>query len=472
MVEREPAGHPPKPSRLDEVAGEVRELLASTEELDQSDSEMCATIRGDLRTLLDRFSPSTADASTKNLDHSYTEEMMHSMIEAVVVARQDGTIHSLNDAAQKLLDYEGLEVIGKPLSVLTDNLEETPEETQERGKILGKLFSVGSLQNLAVRAKSKDGLTIPMSVNATLLRAEDSQLLGILLVARDTRENRRLTQEARGAVQAEAARTKQLEAAYEALDRAHQDLTNTQSQLIQAGRLAAVGELGAGIAHELNQPLTTIQGFAQRMRNHPNETIEKYIDELDLIIHGADRMARIVNNIRRFARQEEFDPKPIDPFAPCRAALQLVNEQLRLHSIELEIPEVVFLPLVMGDTIQLEQVFLNLLTNARDALDHNPPDKKRVLSIESDIEPTYAIVRVTDNGPGIAPGVTSKIFDPFFTTKPPGQGTGLGLSIVHGIMRDHGGQISYKPNPDGGCIFEVRLPVAPPDAPKEPRENT
>ena len=182
-------------------------------------------------------------------------------------------------------------------------------------------------------------------------------------------------------------------------------------------------------------------------------------------------MARIVNNIRRFARQESFDANPIDPFTPCRAALELVSEQLRLHSIEVRVPEVVYLPLIMGDAIQLEQVFLNLLTNARDALDQLPPDQKRIIDLSSDVESTFAIVRVADNGPGIPPGVTSKIFDPFFTTKPPGQGTGLGLSIVHGILRDHGGHISYKPNPGGGCIFEIRLPVTTPDAPKEPRER-
>ena len=169
MVESEPAGQPTKPFCLDEVAAVVRQLLASTEELDASDSELCATVRADLTTVLERLSPSKPEEAPKNLEHSYTEEMMHSMIEAVVVARQDGTIHSLNDAAQKLLDYEGLEIIGQPLSVLTDHLDETPEETQERGKILGELFSAGSLQDLAVRARSKDGLTIPMNVNVTLI---------------------------------------------------------------------------------------------------------------------------------------------------------------------------------------------------------------------------------------------------------------------------------------------------------------
>ena len=477
MTKCEPSDEQTHSAKVEAVALEVRGLLESLAGFDVTAAAKAApekyqTLLDDLETLRLRLSDSPKTSKADALQNSYTEEMMHSMIEAVVVAKQDGTIHSLNDAAQKLLAYKGLEIVGQPLSVLTGPVEETPEETQERGKLLGELFTNGCLQDLPVRAQSKEGLVIPMSVNVSLLRDDDSELLGILLVARDTREKQRLAQEARGAVQAEAARTKQLEQAYEDLDRAHQDLTNTQSQLIQAGRLAAVGELGAGIAHELNQPLTTIQGFTQRIYKHLDEPVGKYKDELELILHGADRMSRIVNNIRRFARQEDFTPHPIDPYSPCKAALQLVSEQLRLHSIDVKSPELVFLPLVMGDAIQLEQVFLNLITNARDALDQNTDNQERTLEISTDIESTYAIVRITDNGPGIPPGVTSKIFDPFFTTKPPGQGTGLGLSIVHGIMREHKGQINYKPNPGGGCIFEVWLPVAPPDAPRPSREST
>ena len=111
---------------------------------------------------------------------------------------------------------------------------------------------------------------------------------------------------------------------------------------------------------------------------------------------------------------------------------------------------------------------MNLLSNSIDALKDT---KNARIDIEVESKDESVITQVRDNGPGIPPGVTSKIFDPFFTTKPPGQGTGLGLSIVHGILRDHGGHISYKPNPGGGCIFEIRLPVTTPDAPKEPRER-
>ena len=262
------------------------------------------------------------------------------------------------------------------------------------------------------------------------------------------------------AMEAEANRAMQLENAYAALDESHQELRNIQSQLIQAGRLAAVGELGAGIAHELNQPLTTIQGFAQRILTKPEHPIGNFSDELELIIRGADRMSKIVNNIRRFARQDIYAPKPLDLMGPCREALSLMAEQLRLRGIQVEIPETVVLPLIAGDFVQLEQVFLNLLGNARDALLSSDKELPKCIKIQPDISATSAIIRIIDNGPGLKPGDSSKIFDPFYTTKPQGEGTGLGLSIAHGILQTHSGKISYAPVSGGGCEFAVHVPVA------------
>ena len=273
------------------------------------------------------------------------------------------------------------------------------------------------------------------------------------------------------AMEAEANRAMQLENAYAALDESHQELRSIQSQLIQAGRLAAVGELGAGIAHELNQPLTTIQGFAQRIISKPEQPIQDFIDELELIIRGADRMSKIVNNIRRFARQDTYSPKPLDLMGPCREALSLMAEQLRLHGIKVEVPETVFLPLVAGDFVQLEQVFLNLLGNARDALLSCNKDQQKCIKIQPDISAASAIIRIIDNGTGLKPGDSSKIFDPFYTTKPQGEGTGLGLSIVHGILQTHSGKISYSPVSGGGCEFAVHVPVASLDVAMADEDN-
>ena len=272
-------------------------------------------------------------------------------------------------------------------------------------------------------------------------------------------------------LEAETNRAMQLEQAYSALDESHQTLRSIQAQLIQAGRLAAVGELGAGIAHELNQPLTTIQGFAQRIIKRPDHLVKDFEDELALIIRGADRMSGIVNNIRRFARQDKYTPKPLDLMTPCRDALALMSEQLRLSGIRLELPEFAILPLVAGDVVQLEQVFLNLLSNARDALLKDETNTNKIIRIQPDVGANSAIIRIIDNGPGLTPGDSSKIFDPFYTTKPQGEGTGLGLSIVHGILQSHGGKIVYKPGDNGGCEFAVHVPVASLEVAKDDGDN-
>lgn len=404
----------------------------------------------------------------------YGPELLRNLLDAVVVANRDGTIHSINPAAKSLFEYEGPDVVGQPLTILAQVGDETPEQTGSRGQLLQELFTSGSLQGVHVSARSNSGTKIPLQLNATLMRSETDELLGILLVARDSRDTKEMIEESLRALEdleADAAKTMQLEKAYAALDDSHQQLRNMQGQLIQAGRLAAVGELGAGIAHELNQPLTTIQGFAQRMLAHPTRQIEECREDLELIVRGSERMAKIVNNIRRFARQDTFAPRPIDLMTPCRDALALMGEQLRLRGIQVVIPETEFLPLVAGDLVQLEQVFLNLLGNARDALlscDNENPNR---IEIKPDIDAKFAIVRVIDNGPGLKPGDQSKIFDPFFTTKPQGDGTGLGLSIAHGILQTHGGRVVYSPAEGGGCEFSVCVPVASLDLEASSKEN-
>ncbi len=239
------------------------------------------------------------------------------------------------------------------------------------------------------------------------------------------------------------------------------ELKEKQEQLVQSAKLAGLGELGAGIAHELNQPITIIQGFTQRIKRDGTRQIKDHADELDLIINASHRMARIVDNIRTFSRQSDFKPQPIDPLTPLDDALMLINEQLRLHGIEVERPAGDGLPLVMGDQIKLQQVFSNLIMNARDALGSLPKGRPRRLILGVRAEGERVVYSVEDNGPGISEEDQARIFDPFFTTKEVGRGTGLGLSISHGIVADHGGEIRYEPAEGGGARFLVSLPIAP-----------
>jgi len=162
-----------------------------------------------------------------------------------------------------------------------------------------------------------------------------------------------------------------------------------------------------------------------------------------------------------FSRQSNFKPQPIDPLTPLDDALMLINEQLRLHGIEVERPAGDGLPRVMGDQVKLQQVFSNLIMNARDALETLPKDRQRRLVLGVRAEGDRVVYSVEDNGFGISEEDQARIFDPFFTTKEVGKGTGLGLSISHGIVADHGGEIRYESVEGGGARFLVSLPIAP-----------
>jgi histidine kinase len=236
-------------------------------------------------------------------------------------------------------------------------------------------------------------------------------------------------------------------------------LEETQAKLVQASKLSAMGELGAGIAHELNQPITIIQGFAQRLRRRSTESIEAHLDEIDIIVDEAGRMARIVDNIRTFARQSDFKPEPIDPLRPLTNAIELLGAQLKVRGIQVSLESTQPLPEVNADTARLQQVFLNLIVNSRDALADLPPESPKKLWLRVEQKGRTLDYIVEDNGPGVPPELEERVFEPFYTSKPPGEGTGLGLSIAYGIVKDHDGEIRLESSEAGGARFVVSLPI-------------
>lgn len=244
------------------------------------------------------------------------------------------------------------------------------------------------------------------------------------------------------------------------------ELERAQETLVTQGKLAALGELAGGVAHELNQPLTVMLALCELLLERPQRTIESCRDEIELIAAAAGRMGRIVSAVRTFGRRTGLNLAPIEPGVPVDSALLLLAEQLRVASIRVEL-EVRDAPLVSGDADALQQVFINLLINARDALLEIHPAMRRRVNIVIERgppgeggEPTVRYV-VSDTGPGIPRDVVPRIFDPFFSTKPVGHGTGLGLSISHGIVVDHGGSIRYVSRAgEQPGRFEIVLPLA------------
>jgi two-component system C4-dicarboxylate transport sensor histidine kinase DctB len=252
------------------------------------------------------------------------------------------------------------------------------------------------------------------------------------------------------------------------MERRERELREKQEQLVQAGKLATLGELTTGVAHELNNPLNNIGLFVGNAIDLVTRDIgdkERLLRELESAMQQVGKATEIISHLRTFGRAAPVSRELVAIDDVIERALALMREQLhhRQIAVELHLPDES--PMVIGNAIQLEQVFLNLLTNARDAL---ATARRKVITITRAVHHDMVSVRVADTGNGIPSGLEQRIFDPFFTTKDVGQGTGLGLSITYGIIKEHQGTIIVENHPGAGATFVIRLPVGrPEDAPGE-----
>jgi PAS domain S-box-containing protein len=241
------------------------------------------------------------------------------------------------------------------------------------------------------------------------------------------------------------------------------DLKRLEEQLIQAEKLAAMGQMLAGVAHELNNPLTAILGVTELLRERVG-TDDSIRRQLELTHRQARRAARIVQNLLEFSRPASPQKKPLDLSNLLERTLQLHEHSLRRNNIEVNLHLSANLPGVIGDANQLIQVFLNLVSNAEQAI-REVRDSGRI-QIRAGRNGNQVTITVQDDGVGIRPEALPKIFDPFYTTKRPGGGTGLGLSICMSIIREHGGNIEAVTLPEGGSAFTVCLPGASGQSPE------
>ena len=347
---------------------------------------------------------------------NYNDNVMEAMHEALIVVNPDATVRMVNKATLNLLGYTQDELVGKSVGVIISQDFVTGQ--------LQEILNTRALRSLDLTYRTKSGENLPVSFSGSAMRNPAGKPIAVVGIARDMR-----------------------------------DMNHLQAQLVQAGKMAGLGQIGAGIAHELNQPITSIQGFAQRIRRKSPEELS---DEVDIIINASHRMSRIVNNIRAFARQDEFNPEPTEAIEPLDDALMLLSEQLRPHGVEVEMKAEGPLPRINADETRLQQVFLNLLINAFEALDEIRPVSAKRLFLGVRMDRDQVAYTFEDTGAGVPSHSESRIFDPFFTTKPPGKGTGLSLS--YGIVADHGGEITYRRAAGGGALFTVRIPVAPQNA--------
>ena len=241
------------------------------------------------------------------------------------------------------------------------------------------------------------------------------------------------------------------------------ELQDTQGQLLQAGKLSAVGQLVSGVAHELNNPLSVVIGYGQLLlsRGVPDDARRP----IELIVAQGARMAKIIQSLLLFSRQRKPERRALDLREVVRQILGLRETQLGLSGIRVETEFGEDVPRAEGDSHQLQQVFLNLILNAEQAIvgsgvgGRRTGDRIRITTSARAVgDATWVVARVADNGPGIPAAVLPRVFEPFFTTKKVGEGTGLGLSVSYGIVEHHGGRLSVESEP-GRTVFTLELPA-------------
>ena len=238
-----------------------------------------------------------------------------------------------------------------------------------------------------------------------------------------------------------------------------QELRKKQEQLVQAGKLATLGELTTGVAHELNNPLNNIGlflGNAIDLIDLGMTDPQHILQELHSAMQQVRKATAIISHLRTFGRAASVSFEPVAVNQVIERAISLMQEQLRLRQIEVDMHFPAEDVIVIGNAIQLEQVFLNLLTNARDAMANAA---RKVITITCTAKTDGVEMSFCDTGPGIPAGDEQRVFDPFFTTKEVGAGTGLGLSITYGIIKEHQGTITAAHHPDGGALFFIQFPL-------------
>jgi two-component system NtrC family sensor kinase len=236
-----------------------------------------------------------------------------------------------------------------------------------------------------------------------------------------------------------------------------------EAQLIQNDKMASIGQLVSGVAHELNNPLTSIAGLTELLLERDSPDLPR--EHLRVIHDQAERAGRIVRNLLTFARKGLPEQTALDLNDVAARTTLLIVYELQLHGIELDSalsPEPI---VVLGDRYELQQVLLNLVTNAVQAVSALPAGRLRRIRVTTERRDGNAELRVYDSGPGVPPHLVPHLFTPFFTTKAPGEGTGLGLSLSYGLVKAHGGLLTYEPPSEGGAEFRLSLPLYDAPAP-------
>ena len=344
----------------------------------------------------------------------------------------DGKVNEWNQQVEKITGYKKDDVMGQDLvaDFITEDYKESVDE------FLVKALNGKETANFEFSLVTESGDRVEVLLNSTTRRDASGRVVGVIGVGQDITELNQVRVEQ------------------------EKERKEATARIIQSSKLATLGEMATSIAHELNQPLNVIRmasGNSRRRISKGTADLDYLNDKLERIEAQTARAAAIIDHMRMFGREAKEHPEPIDPLNVVTNALDLMGEQLRLDGIEIVTELAKDCPSFLGHTIQLEQVILNLLTNARDAMAKNEGEAKITLRVLEEDEGVH--ITCEDTGGGIPEDALPRIFEPFYTTKEIGKGTGLGLSVSYGIIRDMNGTI-VADNTDDGARLTITLPIA------------
>jgi PAS domain S-box-containing protein len=306
-----------------------------------------------------------------------------------------------------------------------------------RSALVSRLVEAGAVTDHLLRMRRVNGSPVWVEVTARARPARSGGLLRVEALVRDVSERKRLDDQAKDIYQ----------------------------QILQSEKMAALGQTISGVAHELNNPLATILSWAERLSEKAlDDTVKRGVS---VILGEAERAARIVRNLLTFARKRQSTRAVIDVNILVRETIAL-RAYDRMPALTVSADLATTLPSVFADAHQIQQVLLNLMINAEQAMLDANGRGSLVVRTRHDSERDTALIEVVDSGPGIPIEVQTRIFEPFFTTKEVGKGTGLGLTVAYAIIQEHGGRIRVKPTPGGGATFSVELPLSSLDVAAKP----
>jgi len=393
----------------------------------------------------------------KNLELEQTQGFLDSvqsaMSDVLIVCDKQGVIQQLNSAFEQLTGVAAEELIGK------DFIELVAPAYQNKFTDIENQLRVQPVRDCEVELAGRKGW-VPLAMNCSPRRDKRGRMAGMVMIGRPLGE---------------------LQKAYKELNQAHAELKLAQERLVQSEKMASLGRLVAGVAHELNNPISFVYGNMHALRRYTDKLytyfnavsenrsraelrelreslrLDKAIRDLNSLVEGtmegADRVRDIVHDLRQFSSCQEAEKTRFDFIHVIKTALHwIIKESHRPVEVELNLPDKIQ---ALGHAGQIHQVIVNLIQNAVDAMKHQP-DAHLVLSAgETD---TLVWFTLRDSGPGLAEEHLSRVFDPFFTTKPVGEGTGLWLSISYGIVLEHGGKLLISNCNEGGAIARLELP--------------